>query len=88
MVTNPYVGGQAGLCLEELSIISQLFGMLKFNESLMMTMAWYAVFVFCFQFYIKFSEFNEAHKSLKYNLPESEILDITEDVCSGETYSQ
>jgi len=34
-----------------------------------------------YQFYSKFTDFNKKHKSLKYNLPESEVLDITEALC-------
>lgn len=40
------------------------------------------------QMYKKFDEFNKAHKNYKYKLPESEIIDLVENVCKGEVYQE
>ena len=34
-----------------------------------------------FQIWTKFAEYNMKRKSLNYNLPESDILDLTEELC-------
>ena len=44
--------------------------------------AW--LFDVVFQLYNHFEEFNRVNKHYKYNLPESEVLDITERLCGGE----
>lgn len=36
----------------------------------------------------KFTDFNNAHKHYKYKLPESEILDLVENVCKGEVFEE
>jgi len=44
--------------------------------------------VVAFQLYSKFKEFNRLHKHLNYNVPESEIIDMTESVCTNpETFN-
>jgi len=35
------------------------------------------------QLHLNFKTFNEMHKQYKYNLPESEIIDIVDDVCNN-----
>ena len=40
-------------------------------------------FLLTFQLYEKFEEFNRIHKHYKYKLPEVEILELTEAVCSN-----
>ena len=40
-----------------------------------------------FQYFEIFSKFNDRHKHYKTNIPESEILDLSDEACDQETYS-
>jgi len=35
-----------------------------------------------------FDKFNSVHKKYKYNLPESEILDLEEKICESESFEK
>ena len=41
-----------------------------------------------FQMWNRFDKFNSVHKMYKYNLPESEILDLAEKICDSKTYDR
>lgn len=40
------------------------------------------------QFYSKYKEFNDLHKHYQFQLPESEVLDLTENICTVETFDR
>ena len=42
----------------------------------------------CFQLHKSFEEFNRLHKYLKYDVPESEVLDMFETTCSLDTFKE
>ena len=41
-----------------------------------------------FQMWNRFDKFNSLHKNFKYNLPESEIFDLTEAACDRSEYDR